>query len=156
MRAQWNFRGVKLPGTWGCIGKDWVVNRDYRQAKMKSENQIIVWCKQPIKIEKPLQFWLLFSYSVGERNNLQTKVIKMILIIMIIVMVMIHWFFFRALLVSLVYQVTQDSKATKYGDIKVWHWSLYVQGEGVYFLVTGYWRCSVGWITIRISHLNWL
>ena len=35
---------------------------------MKSENQIIVRCKQPIKIEKLLQRLLTFSYDVGERN----------------------------------------------------------------------------------------
>ena len=38
---------------------------------MKSENQIIVQCKQSIKIEKPLQCLLLFPYSFGERNMLQ-------------------------------------------------------------------------------------
>ena len=39
---------------------------------MKSENQIILRCKQPIKNGKPLQCLLPFSYSVGERNILQT------------------------------------------------------------------------------------
>ena len=39
---------------------------------MKSENQIIVRCKQPIKIEKPFQCLLPFSYSVAKRNILQT------------------------------------------------------------------------------------
>ena len=39
---------------------------------IKSENQIIVRCTQPIKIEKPLQCLLLFSYSVGEGNILLT------------------------------------------------------------------------------------
>ena len=38
---------------------------------MKSENQIILQCKQPIKTEKPLQRLLPFSYSVGEKNILQ-------------------------------------------------------------------------------------
>ena len=31
---------------------------------MKSENQIIVRCKQPIKIEKPLQCLFMFSYTM--------------------------------------------------------------------------------------------
>ena len=35
---------------------------------MKSENQIIVRCKQPIKIEKPLQSLLTFPYITDERN----------------------------------------------------------------------------------------
>ena len=39
---------------------------------MKSEIQIIIKCKQPIKIEKPLQCLLKFSYRAGERNILQT------------------------------------------------------------------------------------
>ena len=39
---------------------------------MKSENQIIVQCKQPMKIEKQLQCLPLFSYGVDERNILQT------------------------------------------------------------------------------------
>ena len=39
---------------------------------MKSDNQIIVRCKQPIKIEKPFQCLLTFSRSAGERNILQT------------------------------------------------------------------------------------
>ena len=43
---------------------------------MKSENQIIVRCKQPIKIEKPLQCPLTFSYSVGERNIPQTVLLS--------------------------------------------------------------------------------
>ena len=38
---------------------------------MKSENQIMVRCKQQIKIEKPFQCLLPFSYSVGEKNVLQ-------------------------------------------------------------------------------------
>ena len=33
------------------------------------ENQIIVPCKEPIKIEKPLQCLLTFSYSVGEKYS---------------------------------------------------------------------------------------
>ena len=40
---------------------------------MKSENQIIVRCKQPIKIKKPLQSLLTFPYITGERNILQTR-----------------------------------------------------------------------------------
>ena len=43
---------------------------------MRSENQIIIRCKQPIKIEKPLQCLLTFSYSVGERNILQTVLLS--------------------------------------------------------------------------------
>ena len=39
---------------------------------MKNENQTIVRCKQPIEIENPLQCLLGFSFSVGERNILQT------------------------------------------------------------------------------------
>ena len=39
---------------------------------MKSENQIIPRREQPIKIEKPLQCLLSFSYSVVSRNILQT------------------------------------------------------------------------------------
>ena len=39
---------------------------------MKSENQIIVQCKQPIKIKKPLQSLLMFPYITGEGNILQT------------------------------------------------------------------------------------
>ena len=31
---------------------------------MKSENQIIVRCKQPMKIEKPLQGLFMFSYTM--------------------------------------------------------------------------------------------
>ena len=38
---------------------------------MKSENQVIMWYKGPIKIEKPLQCLSPFSYSVSERNILQ-------------------------------------------------------------------------------------
>ena len=38
----------------------------------KSENQIVVRCKHPIKIEKPLQSLLPIYYRVGERNILQT------------------------------------------------------------------------------------
>ena len=33
------------------------------------ENQIIVPCKEPIKIEKPLQCLLTFSYSAGEKYS---------------------------------------------------------------------------------------
>ena len=43
---------------------------------MKSENQIIVQCKQPIKIDKPLECLLLFSYSIGERNILDTVLLS--------------------------------------------------------------------------------
>ena len=39
---------------------------------MKNGNQIVVPCKQPIKMEKPLQCLFMFSYSIGERNILQT------------------------------------------------------------------------------------
>ena len=39
---------------------------------MKSENEIIVRCMQPIIIEKPLQCLLTFSQSFGERNMAQT------------------------------------------------------------------------------------
>ena len=39
---------------------------------MKSENQIIVGCKQPIKIKKPLQSLLTFPYVAGETNILQS------------------------------------------------------------------------------------
>ena len=39
---------------------------------IKSENQIIVRCKQPIKTEKPLQCLSPFSYSVGAGNIFQT------------------------------------------------------------------------------------
>ena len=39
---------------------------------MKSENQIIVRCKQSIKTVNPLQCLLQFSHSVGERNVVQT------------------------------------------------------------------------------------
>ena len=42
---------------------------------MKSENQIIVRCKQPIKIEKPLECLLTFSHRAGERNILHFVVI---------------------------------------------------------------------------------
>ena len=35
---------------------------------MKSENQIIVRCKQPIKIKKPLQCLSTFSHNAGERT----------------------------------------------------------------------------------------
>ena len=35
---------------------------------MRSENQIIVRCKQPIKIEKPLQSLLTFSHSAGGKK----------------------------------------------------------------------------------------
>ena len=38
---------------------------------MKSENQIIVRCKQPIKIEKPLQSLLRFPYIAGEKYSLR-------------------------------------------------------------------------------------
>ena len=44
---------------------------------MKSENHIIVGCKEPIKIEKPLQCLLPFSYSIGERNMLQTVLLSL-------------------------------------------------------------------------------
>ena len=43
---------------------------------MKSENQIIVQCKQPIKIDKPLEGLLPFSYSIGERNILDTVLLS--------------------------------------------------------------------------------
>ena len=43
---------------------------------MESENQIIVRCKQPIKIEKPFQCLLRFAYRVGERNTLQTVLLS--------------------------------------------------------------------------------
>ena len=43
---------------------------------MKSENEIIVRCKEPIEIEKKLQCLLTFSYSVGERNILQTGLLS--------------------------------------------------------------------------------
>ena len=43
---------------------------------MKSENQIIVRCQQPIKIEKPLQRLLQFSYRVGEKDILQTVLLS--------------------------------------------------------------------------------
>ena len=39
---------------------------------MKSKNQIIVRCKQPIKTVNPLPCLLQFSHSVGERNVVQT------------------------------------------------------------------------------------
>jgi len=39
---------------------------------MKSENQIIVRCKQAIKIEKPIQRLLTFPHSAGENNILLT------------------------------------------------------------------------------------
>ena len=35
---------------------------------MKSENQIIVRCKQPIKIEKPFQSLLTFPYIAGGKK----------------------------------------------------------------------------------------
>ena len=35
---------------------------------MKSENQIITRCKQPIKIEKPFQSLLTFPYIPGEKK----------------------------------------------------------------------------------------
>jgi len=28
IRAQWNFRGAKLPGAWGRIGKEWVLHQE--------------------------------------------------------------------------------------------------------------------------------
>ena len=34
---------------------------------LRSENQIIVRCKQPIKVDEPLQYLMPFAYSVGER-----------------------------------------------------------------------------------------
>ena len=43
---------------------------------MKSGNQIIVRCKQPIKIEKPLWRLLLFSCCIGERDSLQTVLLS--------------------------------------------------------------------------------
>ena len=43
-----------------------------KKKTMKNEYQIIVRCKQPIEIENPLQCLLGFSFSVGERNILQT------------------------------------------------------------------------------------
>ena len=46
---------------------------------MKSENEIIVRCKQPIKIEKPLQCLLPFSHTVGGRNILQTDFVAVFL-----------------------------------------------------------------------------
>ena len=39
---------------------------------IKSENQTVLRCKQPIKIEKPLQCLLTFCYSFGEKHILQT------------------------------------------------------------------------------------
>ena len=39
---------------------------------MKSENQVMVQCKQPIKIEKAFNRLLPFPYSVNERNILQS------------------------------------------------------------------------------------
>ena len=44
---------------------------------MKSENQIIVRCKQPIKIEKLLLCFLPFSHSVGERNIPQAVLLSL-------------------------------------------------------------------------------
>ena len=35
---------------------------------MKNENQIIIRCKQPIKIEKPFQSLLTFPYIAGEKK----------------------------------------------------------------------------------------
>ena len=35
---------------------------------MKSENQTIIRCKQPIKIEKPFQSLLMFPYIAGEKK----------------------------------------------------------------------------------------
>ena len=46
---------------------------------MKNENQIIVKCEQPIKIEKPLECFLAFSYNVGERNVLHTVLLPFFL-----------------------------------------------------------------------------
>ena len=43
---------------------------------MKSEIQIIVRCKQPIKIEKPLQSLLTLPYIAGERNIVQTVLLS--------------------------------------------------------------------------------
>ena len=43
---------------------------------MKSENQIIVRCKQPIKIKKPFQTLLTFPYIAGEKNILQTVLLS--------------------------------------------------------------------------------
>ena len=46
---------------------------------MKIENEIIVRCKQPIKIEKLLQCLLPFSHTVGGRNVLQTDFVAIFL-----------------------------------------------------------------------------
>ena len=43
---------------------------------MKSENQITIRCKQPIKIEKPFQSLLTFPYIAGEKNILQTVLLS--------------------------------------------------------------------------------
>ena len=41
-----------------------------------NENQIIVRCKQPIKIEKAFLCLLSFSYNAGETNILQTVLLS--------------------------------------------------------------------------------
>ena len=43
---------------------------------MKSENQVIVRCKQPIKIEETSQSLLPFSHSIGERNIRKTVLLQ--------------------------------------------------------------------------------
>ena len=62
-RALWRISRAKNEEFGGlkCITARW-------NKPMKSENRVIVRCKQPIKIEKPLQCLMTFSYSVGERN----------------------------------------------------------------------------------------
>ena len=47
-----------------------------RNKPIKSENQIIVRSKQPIKIEKPFQSLLTFSRSAGEKNIIQSVLLS--------------------------------------------------------------------------------
>ena len=57
---------------------------------MISEIETIVRCKQPLKIEKPLQCLLPFSYSDGGRNILQ-------IVLSFLIFLFFSFYFFNAL-----------------------------------------------------------
>ena len=51
---------------------------------LRSENKKIVRCKQPIKVDKPLQYLMPFAYSVGETIVQTVFVMSSIMLIIVI------------------------------------------------------------------------
>ena len=82
MRTQWNFRGVKLPGAWGRIGKSNIalqVTALWNSYCFNSTSFCVIWNNKELSTKSTgwlLKFWLVYKSRLifcGDSLDLRVK-----------------------------------------------------------------------------------